>query len=65
MLVNFLWPRPSSNPNLTNLPNYPSWLGFAGGWPIFEVTIGVILLVGVVYYLVAQLPKGEPAAKAA
>src|SRR5438270_6839309 len=65
MLVNFLWPRPSSNPNLTNLPNYPSWLGFAGGWPIFEVTIGVILLVGVVYYLIAQLPKGEPAAKAA
>jgi urea carboxylase system permease len=59
MLVNFLWPRPSSNPNLNALPNYPSWLGFIGGISIFEVTIAVILIVGVVYYLVAQLPKRE------
>jgi urea carboxylase system permease len=65
MLVNFLWPRPSSNPNLNALPNYPSWLGFIGGISIFEVTIAVILIVGVVYYVIAQLPKREPAARVA
>jgi urea carboxylase system permease len=59
MLVNFLWPRPSSNPNLNALPNYPSWLGFIGGISIFEVTIAVILIVGAVYYVIAQLPKKE------
>jgi amino acid transporter len=65
MLVNFLWPRGSSNPNLSALPNYPSWLGFVGGVPIFEATIGVILIVGAIYYVVAQLPKSEAAAKVA
>jgi urea carboxylase system permease len=62
MLVNFLWPRLSSNPNMNVLPNYPSWLGFIGGVPLFEATIGVILIVGLVYYLVAQVTK--PAAPA-
>jgi amino acid transporter len=65
MLVNFLWPRVSSNPSLSALPNYPSWLGFIGGVPIFEATIAVILIVGAVYYLIAQLPKGDTAARAA
>lgn len=65
MLVNFLWPRASSNPNLSALPNYPSWLGFIGGVPIFEATIAVILVVGAIYYVVAQLPKNEAAAKVA
>jgi amino acid transporter len=65
MLVNFLWPRVTSNPNLNALPNYPSWLGFIGGIPIFEATIGVILIVGIVYYLVAQLPKRDTAVRAA
>jgi amino acid transporter len=65
MLLNFLWPRLSSNPPLNVLPNYPSWLGFAGGWPIFEVTVGVILVVGAIYYVVAQLPKREEPAKVA
>jgi amino acid transporter len=65
MLVNFLWPRPTSNPNVNALPNFPSWLGFIGGISIFEVTIGVILIVGVVYYLVAQLPKREPSVRVA
>jgi amino acid transporter len=61
MIVNFLWPRVSSNFNLSALPNYPSWLGFIGGVPIFEATIAVILIVGVVYYLVAQVNKpAEP-----
>lgn len=62
MLVNFLWPRATSNPSLNVLPNYPSWLGFIGGVPIFEATVGVILIVGVVYYLVVQ--RNKPAAPA-
>jgi amino acid transporter len=65
MLVNFLWPRISSNPNLSALPNYPSWLTAVGGVSIFEATVGVILVVGVVYYLVAQLPKRDSAVQAA
>ena len=65
MLVNFLWPRVTSNPNLNLLPNYPSWLGFVGGVSIFEATVGVILIVGALYYLVAQLPKGERSVQAA
>jgi amino acid transporter len=65
MIVNFLWPRVTSNPNLNGLPNYPSWLGAIGGVSIFEATVGVILLVGVVYYLVAQLPKRDSAVQAA
>ncbi|TMD42162.1 MAG: amino acid permease [Chloroflexi bacterium] len=65
MLVNFLWPRVTSNPNISALPNYPSWLGFIGGIPIFEATIGVILIVGAIYYVVAQLPKRDTAVRAA
>jgi amino acid transporter len=65
MLVNFLWPRVTSNPDIGKLPNYPSWLNAVGGVSIFEATIGVILLVGVVYYLVAQLPKRDQAVRAA
>jgi hypothetical protein len=65
MLVNFLWPRGSSNPPLISLPNFPGWLNFAANWPIFEVTIGVILLVGVVYYLVAQARKPAQVVQAA
>jgi hypothetical protein len=65
MLVNFLWPRVTSNPNLIALPNYPSWLNAVGGVSIFEATVGVILVVGVVYYLIAQLPKRDSAVQAA
>ena len=65
MLVNFLWPRATSNPPLNSLPNYPDWLGSVANVPIFEATIGVILLVGVVYYLIAQARKPTAAAQAA
>ena len=56
MLVNFLWPRPSSNPPLSGLPNVPSWLGTGalGNIPIFEATLGVIIIVGAIYYFIAQ-----------
>jgi urea carboxylase system permease len=57
MLVNFLWPRASSNPPLSGLPNVPD-LGAFGGIPIFEATLGVILVVGAIYYLVAG--RGMP-----
>jgi urea carboxylase system permease len=57
MLVNFLWPRVSSNPALSGLPNIPN-LGPLNNVPIFEATLGVILIVGVVYYLFAH--RGMP-----
>ena len=55
MLINFLWPRPGTiiNPVLGALPNVPD-LGPLGNIPIFEATVGAILIVGFVYWLVAQ-----------
>src|SRR5713101_2049415 len=53
MLLNFLWPRASSNPPLSSLPNV-SLPGFLGNIPIFEATVGLILIIGAVYYLFAQ-----------
>jgi urea carboxylase system permease len=60
MLVNFLWPRVSSNPPLSSLPNV-NLPGFLGNIPIFEATVGVILIVGAVYYLFAQSRMPETA----
>src|SRR5438477_2492928 len=53
MLINFLWPRTTSNPPLSALPNLniPSPLG---NIPIFEATVGVIVIVGAIYYAFAQ-----------
>jgi len=57
MLINFLWPRGASNPALSGLPNV-SLPGALGNIPIFEATLGVILIVGIVYYAFAQ--RGMP-----
>jgi len=57
MLLNFLWPRGSSNPPLSGLPNIPD-LGPLAGVPIFEATLGVILIVGAIYYVFAY--RGMP-----
>lgn len=56
MIVNFLWPRSASNPPIGSLPNLPSWFATSsvGNIPIFQATVGVILIVGLVYYLFAQ-----------
>ncbi len=61
MLVNFLWPRVTSNPPLSGLPNI-SISGSLGNIPIFEATLGVILIVGAIYYLVAQRNAPDAAA---
>lgn len=57
MFVNFLWPRGSSNPPVSSLPNIPN-LGPLGSIPLFEATLAVILIVGFVYWLVTQ--RGAP-----
>jgi len=57
MLLNFLWPRATSNPALGGLPNIPD-LGAIGNVPIFEATLGVILVIGAVYYFFAR--RGMP-----
>ncbi len=61
MFVNFLWPRGSSNPPVSSLPNLPD-LGPLGSIPLFEATLGIILIVGFIYWLVAQ--RNAPATRA-
>jgi amino acid transporter len=66
MLINFLWPRPGSiiNPAISSLPNIPD-LGALGNIPIFEATVGVIVIIGAIYYVVAQRGKTDPAVRVA
>jgi urea carboxylase system permease len=57
MELNFLWPRNAAiggqNPPLSALPNLTIG-GPIGNIPVFEFTLGLILLVGVVYWSLAQ-----------
>jgi urea carboxylase system permease len=57
MEINFLWPRDAAagaqNPPLSALPNV-SIGGVIGTIPIFEFTLGIILLVGFIYWALAQ-----------
>ncbi len=53
MLINFLWPRGSSNPPLSALPNI-TVPDFLANVPIFEATVVAIVVIGAVYYLIAQ-----------
>jgi amino acid transporter len=69
MEINFLWPRNAAvggqNPPLSALPNITIG-GPLGNIPVFEFTLGLILLVGLVYYLVAQRNAADtPAVKSA
>ncbi len=65
MEINFLWPRNAAvggqNPPMSALPNVTIG-GFIGGIPIYEFTLGLILLVGVIYYVIAQ--RNAPETKA-
>jgi urea carboxylase system permease len=58
MLVNFLWPRPGTiiNPSVKELAGL-SGVPLIGDVPIVEAAIGAVLIVGVIYYLVAQVNK--------
>ena len=57
MEINFLWPRGFSaggqNPPLSVLPNL-NLSGTLGDIPVYEATLGIIVIVGLVYYLIAQ-----------
>jgi len=61
MIVNFLWPRTTSNPPLSALPNV-NLPDFLGNIPIFEATVGTIVIIGAIYYLFAQ--RGMPETRA-
>jgi urea carboxylase system permease len=65
MEINFLWPRNAAvggqNPPLSALPNVTIGSPI-GDIPVFEFTLGVILLVGLIYYLVAQRKAPQTAA---
>jgi len=63
MEVNFLWPRDFSaggqNPPLSILPNFSGTgtlgiQGPLGNIPIYEATLAIIVVVGAIYYLIAQ-----------
>ncbi|HEY0829670.1 MAG TPA: amino acid permease [Candidatus Dormibacteraeota bacterium] len=64
MEINFLWPRNvaagAQNPPLSALPNV-TVPGFLSNIPIFEFTLGVILLVGVIYWALAQRRASDTA----
>jgi urea carboxylase system permease len=57
MEINFLWPRNAAvggqNPPLSALPNV-TVPGFLANIPIYEFTLGLILLVGLIYWAAAQ-----------
>lgn len=57
MEVNFLWPRNvaagAQNPPLSALPNV-TFPGFLQNVPIYEFTLGIIVLVGLIYWAIAQ-----------
>jgi len=57
MEINFLWPRNAAvggqNPPLSALPNVTIG-GTLGNIPVFEATLALILIVGAIYYLIAQ-----------
>ena len=73
MEINFLWPRNvavgAQNPPLSFLLSTGSNVTYTGplaGFPLYELTLGVILLVGVIYYVIAQRNAPEtPAVQAA
>src|SRR5437868_5778617 len=71
MLVNFLWPRPASNPSFNTILNPTgaaggaSLGGFGDSVPIFELVVVVIVVVGAVYYYVAQRGKTDQVVRAA
>jgi amino acid transporter len=69
MEINFLWPRNvavgAQNPPLSFLLTTGSNVTYTGplaGAPLYELTLGVILLVGVIYYVIAQ--RNSPETKA-
>jgi amino acid transporter len=57
MEINFLWPRNASvggqNPPLSALPNVTIGSPI-GDIPVFEFTLGLIIIVGAVYFFIAQ-----------
>jgi amino acid transporter len=57
MEINFLWPRNlaagAQNPPLSALPNV-TIASPIGDIPIFEAVLGIIIIVGAVYYFIAQ-----------
>jgi len=65
MEINFLWPRNAAvggqNPPLSALPNVTIG-GPIGNIPVFEATLGLILLVGAIYFFIAQ--RNAPETKA-
>src|SRR5438132_2843583 len=67
MLVNFLWPRPASNPsvNIVLAPGGASLGSLGDSIPIFELVVALIVVIGAIYYFVAQRGKTDQVVRAA
>ncbi len=54
MLINFAWPRAATNPSLGSSFPALATVPVLGGAPIYELSVGVLLFVGMVYWLAVQ-----------
>jgi len=58
MLINFAWPRAASNPTPNQTAGALSTgISFLNKVPILYTVLGVILIVGVLYYFFAEVRK--------
>jgi amino acid transporter len=66
MEINFLWPRNAAigaqNPPVSSLPNVTIGSPI-GNLPLYEFTLGLIIIVGAIYYLIAQRGRPDTAPK--
>jgi hypothetical protein len=61
MLVNFAWPRAASNPTPNQTAgSLSTGLSFLNKVPILYTVLGLILLIGVLYYFIVEVHKTLP-----
>jgi len=61
MLINFAWPRAASNPTPNQtLGSLSLGIGFLNKIPILYTVLGVVLIIGILYYALGQRRKHLP-----
>jgi amino acid transporter len=61
MIVNFAWPRAASNPTPNQtLGSLSLGIGFLNKIPILYTVLGVVLIIGALYYVLVQRNKNLP-----
>ena len=59
MLLNFFWPRPAGNPQPAQL-GVSYGLNFINKMPILYSTLGLVLIIGVIYYFAVERSRALP-----